>query len=143
MHVRDCPWLALYSRPTAEADTLQMSEEVAKSSTNVPRAMIYATMVNGTAGLAMLIAVLFSAGNLNDVAQSSATYPIIGLLSTSLNSVGAATALMSINILMNACAATSFLASSSRLNWAFARERALPGWQWLVQVRDQFDFQNL
>ena len=111
-----------------------MSEEVAKSSKTVPRALIYSTTVNGITGLGMLILVLYSAGDLNDVAQSTATYPIISVLTAALGSVGASTALMSINIMMNACAATSFLASSSRLNWAFARERVLPAWKWLVEV---------
>nr|POE94366.1 choline transport protein [Quercus suber] len=115
-------------------ETVQMAEEVEKSSVNVARAMIYSILINGSLGFAMLLSILYSVDSIEDLVQSKATYPIIDILASSFNSKGGATAIIGLIIFMNFAATIGALSSSGRMMWAFARDRGLPGWQWLKRV---------
>ena len=50
-----------------------MAEEVKNATKVVPRAIQISVLLNGTLGLAMLIAYLFCLGNLDEVVEQSAT----------------------------------------------------------------------
>nr|POE85463.1 protein arginine n-methyltransferase sfm1 [Quercus suber] len=111
-----------------------MAEEVEKSSVNVARAMVYSVLINGALGFAMLLSILFSVDDIQALAQSKATYPIIDILASSFDSKGGATAIIGLIVFMNFAATIGALSSSGRMMWSFARDRGLPGWQWLKRV---------
>ena len=111
-----------------------MSEEVQSASINVPRAVMASVLINGMLGFGMLIAVLFTLGDIRTVLQEDYIYPFITIFLQSNSSVQGTTAMSSIIIALTFLSAVGVLATSSRMMWSFARDRGLPGWQWLSRV---------
>ena len=111
-----------------------MSEEVQNASLNVPRAIMASVSINGALGLGMMIAVLFTLGNLKLVLENAYIYPFITIFLQSNSSLQGTTAMSAVLIAMTFLSAVSVLATSSRMMWSFARDRGLPGWQWLAKV---------
>ena len=116
------------------ADDVQMSEEVRNASTVVPRSMITSILLNGALGFGMLIAVLFCVGDMDAALHSPTGYPFMGIFVQATHSIGASTVMAMVVTVLSVCATIGFLASSSRMTWAFARDRGLPGWQYLSKV---------
>ena len=106
-----------------------MSEDIR----NVPRAVVLSTMINGVLAFAMLLAILFCAGNV-DAASAQSQYPIIPILAHGLSSNAGAAVLGSVVIVLQMCASIGCLAASSRMIWSFARDLGVPGWSALSQV---------
>ena len=111
-----------------------MAEEVANSTMVVPQSMLFAIMINGILGFAMMVAFLFTAGDLTAIVKSQATYPFMQILQNSTKSQGAAIVLSTMMAVMSACCGLGGISSGSRMLWAFSRERAIPGWRWIHQV---------
>ncbi|GKZ23629.1 hypothetical protein AbraIFM66951_009906 [Aspergillus brasiliensis] len=116
---------------------VHMAEEVANSSRVVPRSMLLALMINGATGFAILIAFLFTAGDLLKIVESSASYPFMYMLASSTGSQGAAVVLSSMMAILQACAGLAGISSGSRMLWSFSREQAIPGWRWVRQVNQR------
>ncbi|PYH43481.1 choline transport protein [Aspergillus saccharolyticus JOP 1030-1] len=113
---------------------VHMAEEVANSSLVVPHSMLFAIAINGVLGFAMLIAFLFTAGDLSAILKSEATYPFMPILEHVTQSTGAAIVFASMIAIMQACCGLGGISSGSRMLWAFSREQALPGWRWILQL---------
>lgn len=89
-------------------------------------------MINGTLGFGMLLTILFCLGNVSD--PSPYIYPFIEIFVESTSSVHGSTAMAALIVFMAFCTTIGILASSSRMTWSFARDRGLPGWQFLSKV---------
>ncbi|PYH79071.1 amino acid transporter [Aspergillus uvarum CBS 121591] len=116
---------------------VHMAEEVADSTVVVPHSMLFAIAINGVLGFAMLIAFLFTAGDLSAVLKSDAPYPFMQILENATQSTGAAIVFSSMVAIMQACCGLGGISSGSRMLWAFSREQALPGWRWILQLNEQ------
>ncbi|KAF3005203.1 hypothetical protein E8E13_010824 [Curvularia kusanoi] len=107
---------------------VHMAEEVKNATKVVPRAIQISVLLNGTLGLAMLIAYLFCLGDLGDVIQQSATlgyaYLYVFLKGTG-SPAGAATMAM-IMWVLGVCCLVGLMAATSRQLWSFARDNAVP-----------------
>ncbi|KAI9881205.1 MAG: hypothetical protein M1830_007183 [Pleopsidium flavum] len=114
--------------------TFQMSEEIQNASTVVPRSMITSIALNGALGFGMLIAVLFCVGDIDAVLHTPTGYPFMEIFLQATKSTGGSTVMATIVTILGICATIGFLASSSRMTWSFARDRGLPGWQYLNRV---------
>ncbi|PYI24193.1 choline transport protein [Aspergillus violaceofuscus CBS 115571] len=114
-----------------------MAEEVADSTMVVPHSMLFAIAINGVLGFAMLIAFLFTAGDLSAVLKSDAPYPFMQILENATQSTGAAIVFSSMIAIMQACCGLGGISSGSRMLWAFSREQALPGWRWILQLNER------
>ncbi|KAL9051905.1 MAG: hypothetical protein Q9206_004520 [Seirophora lacunosa] len=114
--------------------TVQMSEEISNASLNVPRSMLASVMLNGTLGFAMLIAVLFCLGDIEQVIETNTGYPFMAIFQNATQSAGGAAAMASVVVTLGICATIAFLASSSRMTWSFARDRGLPLSKYLGKV---------
>lgn len=113
-----------------------MSEEVKNSTTNVPRAMILSTMINGVLAFGMLVTVLFCAGNINEAVTNAPNgYPFIAIFAEGTGSIGGATAMTVIIVLLELGSSIGALAAASRMVWSFARDRGVPGNRLLSKVR--------
>lgn len=112
----------------------QMSEEISKPSLNVPRAIAFSIILNGTLGFGMLLAALFCLGNIEEVLQTPTGYPFMAIFQQAVGSLPGALTMAAIVSLMNICATISFVATASRMTWSFARDRGVPGWQYLSKV---------
>ena len=111
-----------------------MSEEIQNASINIPRVLVWSLVVNGVLGFGMLMAVLFCLSDINKVLTTPYIYPFIEILVQGTGNIGASTGMAVIVIMLAICSTIAVLASSSRMTWAFARDRGLPGWQTLSKV---------
>ncbi|TGO85938.1 hypothetical protein BPOR_0350g00060 [Botrytis porri] len=87
---------------------VHMSEEISRPSLNVPRAIVFSILLNGTLGFGMLLAALFCLGNIDEVLKTPTGYPFMAIF--------------------------HFVATASRMIWFFARDRGIPGWQYSSKI---------
>ena len=112
-----------------------MSEEIQNAAVVVPRSMLVSIILNGILGLGMLIAVLFSLGDIETILETPPlTYPYMPIFLQATKSLGGSTAMISLCIVLAACATIAFVATSSRMYWSFARDRALPFSRYISRV---------
>ncbi|KAI4276455.1 MAG: hypothetical protein LQ337_002471 [Flavoplaca oasis] len=114
---------------------VHMCEEIQNASTVVPWAMVGTIAVNGLLGFAMVIFLLFCLGDIDKALESPTKYPFIEIFYQGVrNSTAGAVALVSlIEVLLIFCS-ISIMATSSRMMWAFARDKGLAGWQYLSRI---------
>jgi choline transport protein len=103
-----------------------MSEEIKGAAKTVPRAMIYSIIMNGFLGGGMLLPTLYCAGDLETAATSPTGYPFVAIFASGVKSIGGATVMISITVVMAWSNAIGCLASASRMMWSFARDNGLP-----------------
>lgn len=113
---------------------LQMSEEIQDAAAVVPRAIMFSIFINGSLAFGMLIVTLFSLNDVQGALNTPTGYPYMEILLKSTGSVAGATILASVLVVMQYFANVGLLASASRMCWSFARDRGLPGWNWLQHV---------
>lgn len=111
-----------------------MAEEIHNAPIVVPRAILRSVLVNGTLGFAMMIVVLYCISDLDLALAENPMYPIMWIFRQALGSVAGAAAMSSIIVVMSFSATTGVMASASRILWAFARDRGVPGWRYLEEV---------
>lgn len=111
-----------------------MSEEIENPAKNVPLAMLFGVLLNGSLGLAMLIAILFCLGNLDAVLGTTTSFPFIEIFLQAVGSTKVALAMATFVTVLNICASISSVATASRMAWSFSRDHGTPGWKWLGQV---------
>lgn len=111
-----------------------MAEEIQNPSVTIPRSLMLSLLINGATGFAMTIALLFCIGNPEDLEHSHTGFPFIDIYLRVTNSVTGSAVMTSIILTLAGCATVGVLASTSRLLWAFARDRGVPGWRKLSQV---------
>ena len=111
-----------------------MSEEIQDASVVVPRAIMFTIFINGSLAFGMLIATLFSLNDVEGALNTPTDYPYMEILLKSTGSVAGATILASILVVMQFFANVGLLAAASRMCWSFARDRGLPGWNFLQYV---------
>ncbi|KAI4218439.1 MAG: hypothetical protein L6R36_008955 [Xanthoria steineri] len=113
---------------------VHMAEETRNAEVVVPWCMVSATLLNGAIGWGMVIAVLFVTVDITAALESptgSLGFPIIDITYSALGSKAGTSVLTAILLFMTAAGAISAMATSSRLIWALARDRGLPGWRLL------------
>ena len=114
-----------------------MAEEVQNADVTVPWSMLITTLLNGAAGFAIVIAVLFVTVDIETVLESptgALGFPYMQIFYQSTGSKAGATAMISIILVMTVCGTIASLATASRLIWAFARDRGLPFWRHVSKV---------
>ena len=124
-----------------------MAEEVRNADVVVPWSMVGTTLLNGTLGFAMIIAVLFVTLDIDSALESptgSMGLPFMDIFLTN-TSRGGATGMIIIIILIVGGGIIAFVATTSRLIWAFARDQAFPGWRHVskVAISRPSDFRTL
>lgn len=105
---------------------VHMSEEAYNAPLNIPRAMIWSVIINGTAGFAYIITILYAITDVDTVFATPTGFPIIAVFVEATNNQKAATAMMTAVILVFSMNLFGCMASVSRLIWAFARDHGLP-----------------
>ncbi|KAL8954175.1 MAG: hypothetical protein Q9222_000059 [Ikaeria aurantiellina] len=115
---------------------IHMSEEIHDAARVVPRCMLVAILINGSFGFGMLIAVLFLIGDIETVLSTPPlTFPYMPIFLNATGSLGGATAMISVCLLISFFAITVQLTTSSRMYWSFAGDKGLPLSQTISQVR--------
>lgn len=118
--------------------------------------MLASIALNGSLGFAIVTATLFSLGDEQEAVNSSTGFPFIQVFVNATNSKAGATAMVCLDLIARGfrvqavrsadCwqtsiiiaamifAAVGYLATASRMLWAFAREEGLPGSSVLAKV---------
>ncbi|KAI9793073.1 MAG: hypothetical protein M1816_000971 [Peltula sp. TS41687] len=115
-----------------------MAEECHHAAVNVPRSMIFTMFLNGAAGFAMYIVILFSIGNAEEVFKKPTGWAFVEIFNSGTMSKAGATAMTSILIALYICAAFGFMAAASRQTWAFARDNGLPLSRYLCRTHPTY-----
>ncbi|KAL8826829.1 MAG: hypothetical protein Q9170_007253 [Blastenia crenularia] len=116
---------------------IHMSEEIRNPSKVVPASMLCSVLLNGVLGLGMMLAVLFAIVDLQDSLDTATGFPFMEIFRQGTGSAGGSAPMIALIIILSFCATIAVLASSSRLTWAFARDRGLPGWRYLSKVEQE------
>jgi amino acid transporter len=111
-----------------------MVEEVRDAARVVPRIIVLAISINGVMGFAMLLVMLYCLTNLDMVLSTPTGYPFMAIFLEATNSVAGTAVLSCIVIVLYVAASTAILAATSRLLWAFSRDRAVPAWSHIAKV---------
>ena len=116
---------------------VHMAEEIQNAEVVVPWSMVTTTLLNGSLGFAIVIAVLFVTTDIT-AALASPTgvlgYPFMQIFYDATGSKAGSSVLIVVMIIMDIAATIAFIATASRLIWAFARDRGLPGWRSVSKV---------
>ncbi|KAI1101871.1 amino acid transporter [Jackrogersella minutella] len=113
---------------------IHMSEEIRNAAVVVPRSLLTGLLINGTLGFGMLIATLYCMGDIDIALAENPHYPFMSIFRTATGSTAGAAVMSAIVVVMAFSATTGCLASTSRVYFAFARDRGLPGWRILKKV---------
>ncbi|EFX05078.1 amino acid permease [Grosmannia clavigera kw1407] len=114
-----------------------MSEETVNPGVVVPRSILLSLVINGSAGFAMLIAMVFCMGNFDDAVSSGPGllgYPFMYIFQQATGSTAGASVMSAIILILATCATVGMLASTSRVFWSFSRDRGMPYWRVLSRV---------
>ncbi len=101
----------------------------------VPRSMVISLVINGVLGFAFLLGLLFGVSDIKGVLNSPTKSPIVEIMYRTLQSKTAATAVVSLFVVVYLFAVMGMVASTSRLTWAFARDNGLPFSRIIAYVR--------
>ncbi|KAL8724278.1 MAG: hypothetical protein Q9166_008037 [cf. Caloplaca sp. 2 TL-2023] len=115
-----------------------IAEEIQNAQTVIPISMGVTTLLNGTLGFAMLIALLFCMpSDIQGTLGSDTLYPFINIYTHAVGSKSGATAMASIVVITQIFATIGCLATASRMLWAFARERGIPFSKYIAKVDER------
>ena len=84
--------------------------------------MFFTIFLNGALGFAMILAILFCIGNVDDAVDTNTGYPFIEIFLSATKSRIGATVMVSILVSLIIFATFGYVASASRQLWAFARK---------------------
>ena len=110
-----------------------MIEEIPNASVVGPRIMIATVAIGVSTGFIFLVILLFVAGDINLVI-SSAAGPLLQILVNATGSNAGAVCLLIIPLVCVLFATISIMTTSSRMTYAFARDRGLPASKFFAQV---------
>ena len=113
-----------------------VAEEVDNPTRRIPLAMMLAIIVGGVSGLMSYIGYVLAAPNLQDIVDGNDPDPIPSILESSLGTVGSKIFLCVAITAFISCV-LSLQAAGSRLLYAFARDRMLPGSSWLAKMSER------
>ncbi|KAI0118585.1 amino acid transporter-like protein [Hypoxylon sp. NC0597] len=113
---------------------IHLAEEIENAAVVLPRSLIGTLLLNGAFGFAMLIATLYCMGDVNAAFEEDPNFPFVAILRRATGSTTGAALMVSVVIIMTFTAATGCLTTTSRILFALARDRAVPGWRVLKKT---------
>ncbi len=108
-----------------------LAEETQQPHRTIPRAMIRAVLLSGAVGMVFLIALSYATSSVK--AASASTAPVAFIVNDVLGGVVQKIFLIFVCVSIFACGMV-IMVTNSRMIWAMARDRRLPGHQVLGQV---------
>ncbi|KAI1064959.1 hypothetical protein LB507_001241 [Fusarium sp. FIESC RH6] len=106
--------------------SFHMCEEVRNPSLVVPRSIMGSITINGILGFGMIIAMLYSATDIDAAVETPTGYPFMEIFYQATGSINGTAGMASLIVLMTLSATVGVIASTSRMLWAFARDNAMP-----------------
>lgn len=90
--------------------------------------------INGSLGFVMVLSVLLRLGDMDAVLAENPAFPVMAIFHQAVQSRTGAAVMASIVMVLTISANVGFSASTSRICWAFARDKGVPGWRQLSKV---------
>ncbi|CAK1355822.1 unnamed protein product [Cercospora beticola] len=116
-----------------------MSEELKDASLQLPRAMMWATVLNGILGVTMLISFCFCIQDIERLVSMDTDFPIIEVLLNATGSRAATCVLGAMLVVLLFFSTVTTTASASRQVWAFSRDQGFPFSKWIRFVKPGVD----
>ena len=116
---------------------MEMAEETKGADFVIPWCVVATSVLNGLLGLATLLSLLYVTTDIDAVLESPTGqlgFPFMQVVLDSVGSYPGATVMISIVIAMFIFAVIAFLATASRIVFAFGRDKGLPFWQTMAKV---------
>lgn len=113
-----------------------VAEEVSDPTVRIPRAMMLTILIGGVSGLMSYAGYVLAAPKLQQIVAGNDADPIRSILESSLGIAGSKVFLC-IAITAFVSCVLSLQAAGSRLLYAFARDRMLPGSAWLSKMSER------
>jgi choline transport protein len=114
--------------------SVHMAEEVANAQLTIPKAIFMGMIFDGILGFAMMIAVLYCLGDANSVRETPTGFPFIQIFYNSVKSVGGATVMSVVVLILIWGCAAGITTTASRMTWSFARDNGTPFSRYLKKV---------
>jgi choline transport protein len=115
-----------------------MIEEIPNPRKTGPFVMITCVAIGTFTGFIFLMCLLFVAGNIDDVIASPAG-PLLAILYNATSSRAGAICLLMFPLVCTVFATIAIMTTSSRMAWAFARDRGLPASKFFSKVHPGLD----
>lgn len=116
-----------------------MSEELKDASLQLPRAMMWATVLNGVLGITMLISFCFCITDIEYLVNLESDFPIIDVLLRATGSKAATCVLGAMLVVLLFFSTVTTTASASRQIWAFSRDQGFPFSRWIRYVNPRME----
>ena len=100
-----------------------MAEELKDASRQLPKAMMWATFINGVMGIAMIITFCFCITDMAMVFNAETDFPVINIIREATGSTAGTCVLGSILVVLLFFSTVTTIASASRQTWAFSRDQ--------------------
>lgn len=119
---------------SATGMVISMSEEVERPHTQVPKAMVGATIMNFIIGFVFLVPLTFVLPDISAFLNDPYAQPVPVILRAAVGSEAGAFILSCPLMILGIFCGTACTTATSRSVWAFARDGALPASSWLKKV---------
>ncbi|PYH90917.1 amino acid transporter [Aspergillus ellipticus CBS 707.79] len=116
-----------------------LAEEVPEPEKNIPIAIMATVGIGFVTSWFYCVAMFFSIKDLDALLDSATGVPILELYYQALNNRAGAIVLETLLLVTGMGCLIACHTWQSRLAWAFARDRGMPGHKWLSQVNKQLD----
>lgn len=116
-----------------------MCEEVRQPSTQVPKAMVATVLINTFAGLLFMIPLVFVLPDIPYLVNLASGQPVPPIIKSAVGSSGGAFGLLFPLMVLAIMCGIGCTTAASRATWAFARDGAIPGFQWWSVVNKGLD----
>jgi choline transport protein len=116
-----------------------LAEEVPHPEKNIPIAIMATVVIGFVTSWTYCIAMFFGLNDLNKLLSTATGVPILELYYQALQNKAGAIVLETLLLVTGMGCLIACHTWQSRLAWAFARDRGLPGHKWLAQVNKTLD----
>ncbi|KAF7513739.1 hypothetical protein GJ744_007790 [Endocarpon pusillum] len=105
---------------------VHMAEETKNAAKTIPRTIMWSMALNAAMGFAMMVTIVFTWGDMEEIRQTPTLYPFIQVFYNSTQSLGGTAAMTGVIILTLLSSTIATLATTSRQIWSFARDGGVP-----------------
>lgn len=105
---------------------VHMAEETEDSARSIPRTIMYSTYINAFLGFLMVITLIYTWGNMADIADSAYGWPFLTIFYNTTGNKAATIAMTMLIVLPLTGSVIACVATASRQIWAFARDNGVP-----------------
>lgn len=105
---------------------VHMSEEIEGAARALPRSIMWSTYLNAALGFIMVITLIFTWGDMEQIAASATGYPFLQIFYNTTNSYAGTDVMCLLILLPLTGSVVACVATASRQIWAFARDNGVP-----------------